>query len=222
MQRWFLVGAAGGLLALPGWCQGEAATPTLELSTRTFGGREGVTYYGASLERSGWFLRGVGAKKGASVEAGKATLLRGGSDFEFGGTLPEWHGLTPQLGVSLPDTGSRRQKGAITARLRWAQGMFWVEPQAVLGRDALVGIAIGAAKSLGGFTLSGSLTPIVNGKNGVNETTGAANRKTLWEAGITRGSVTVGATNALGTTTGFGLSPSVGGIAVLVKVKVKL
>lgn len=220
MHRWVLVSAAGGLLALPGWCQEQV--PILELSARVFGGREGVTYYGASLEREGWFLRGVGAKKGASVEAGKATLLHGGSDFEFGGTLPSWRGLTPQLGVSLPDTGSRRQKGAVTARVRWESGMLSVEPQAVLGRDALVGIAVGAKKSVGGFVVSGSITPVVTGKNGVNETTGAASRKTLWEAGITKGSVTLGATNALGTTTGFGLSPAIGGTAVMLKVRMAL
>jgi hypothetical protein len=196
--------------------------PTLELSARAFGGREGKTYYGVALERGGWFLRGAGASKGASARSGQATVLSGGSDFEVGGALPPWRGITPSLGVALPDTAARNQKGAVTARLRYERGMLSVEPQAVLGRDSLVGVALGAKKTHGALTLSGSVTPIVSGKNGVSAQTGLPNRTTLWEAGITRGSVTLGATNALGTTTGLGLSPSTSGTALVLKVRVSL
>jgi hypothetical protein len=217
MRVWMVAMVA--LVALPAWSQGP---PVLELSARAFEGREAKTYYGVALERDGWFLRGVGARKEGSARTGQATLLHGGSDFEFGGTLPAWRGITPQLGVSLPDTASRRQKGAITARLRWEQGMFSVEPQAILGRDALIGVAVGAKKTLSGLVVTGSVTPILSGKNGVSNTTGAALRKTLWEAGITRGNITLGVTNALGPTTGFGLSPSVSGTALLLKVRTRL
>jgi hypothetical protein len=196
--------------------------PTLEASARAFGGREGKTYYGVALEREGWFLRGAGANKGASVKAGQSTVLSGGSDFELGGTLPTWRGVTPQLGLSFPDTAARRQSGALTARARWERGSVSVEPQAILGRSALVGVALGAKKQAGSLTLAGSVTPILSGKNGVSGSTGLPTRKTLWEVGATRGFVTIGATNALGPTTGFGLSPSVGGAALLVKVRISL
>lgn len=217
-QRWWSV-APLCALAGPVWCQ---EVPVVELSARAFNGREAATYYGASIERSGWFLRGVKAEKGFSARAGKATLFRGGSDIELGGTLPAWRGITPQLGVSLPDTPARRQKGAVTARLRWERSGLSMEPKAVLGRDALVGITVGGQRSIGGFTLQGSVTPLVHGKNGVDDITARPERTTLWEAGVTRGNVTVGATNALGSTTGFSLSPSIGGVALIVKVKVAL
>jgi hypothetical protein len=192
--------------------------PVVELSARTFGGREGKTYYGVSLE----FLRGAGATKGASVKAGRATLLSGGRDFEIGGYLPSWHGVVPQVGVSMPDTAARPQGGLYTARLRYERGAFLVEPQAVLGRDTLVGIALGTRKTSGSLTLSGSITPIVSGKNSVSANTGRPNQTMLWEVGATRGNVTLGATNALGTTTGFGLSPAVSGVAILLKVRTVL
>ncbi|MGC4047698.1 MAG: hypothetical protein QM758_28225 [Armatimonas sp.] len=206
-------------LAGPAFCQ---EPPVVELSARAFDGREAATYYGVSVERGGWFLRGVKAEKGASVRSGKATLFRGGSDMELGGTLPPWKGITPQFGVSIPDTPARHQKGAVTARLRWEQSGISLEPRAVLGRDALVGIAVGGQRSIGKFLLQGSVTPLVSGKNGIDDVTARPKHTTLWEAGISRGIVTVGATNALGSTTGFSLSPSIGGVALLVKVKVAL
>ncbi len=211
------------LLLLAGLAVGaRAQEPTLELSARAFGGREAATYYGAVLERGGWFLRGAGANQGASVKAGQATLLRGGSDFEVGGQLKPWRGAVPMLAVSLPDTAARNQKGALTARLHWEQGAFSVEPRAVLGRDALVGVALGVKQQRGGLTLSGSVTPILSGKNGVGSLSGLPTRTLLWEAGVTRGNVTLGATNALGPTTGFSLSPSVSGAALLLKVRTTL
>lgn len=220
MRVWILGAALLGAASAPAWS--EDPPPVVSAEARAFGGREGVTYYAATVEREGWFLKGVGARKGASARAGRATVLHGGSDVELGGTLKSWRGLTPQVGVSVPDTGARRQKGALTVRLRGERGGFSVEPQAVLGRDAVVGVALGARKTLGALTLSGGVTPIVSGKNGVSGVTGQSNRTTLWEVGVTRKNWTLGATNALGPTTGMGLSPSAGGAALLVKVRFSL
>jgi hypothetical protein len=219
-KRYGLLLLTAGLLT-PAMARAQEP-PTLELSARAFGGREGKTYYGVSLERGGWFLRATGANKGASVQSGQATVLSGGSDFEIGGSLKPFRGATPMLGVALPDTAARNQKASLTARLRYERGSFSVEPRAVLGRDALVGVTLGATKTSGNLTLSGSVTPMVSGKNGVGSISGLPNRTTLWEVGLTRGAVTLGATNALGTTTGFSLSPSAGGTALVLKVRTSL
>ena len=219
MRVWILGAALLGA-ALPVRAQ---EPPLASVEARAFGGREGATYYAATLERGGWFVKGVGARKGASVRSGQATILHGGSDFEIGGRLKPYRGIEPQLGAAMPDTGARRQRGAVTVRLRREAGGLSVEPRAVLGRDALVGVALGAKKSLGKLALSGAIIPILSGRNGVNRITGGANRTTLWEVSATKGDITLGATNALGPTTGMSLSPSAGSTAsLMVKVRVRL
>lgn len=198
---------------------------SIEVGLRSFSARENLTYSELTLERSNWTFRAVGARKSTSVRAGQATLLHGGSDFEQSIRLKPWSGILPQVGISIADTGAQRQQGFLTLRALYekkrSDGLqLSVEPRALLGPQGFLGVVLGAECERGKqLTLTARLTPILLGKNGVNPSTGAARSVALWELGVRRGPVTLGATNALGSTTGMSLSPSLSGSALFMKVR---
>ncbi|MGC4045634.1 MAG: hypothetical protein QM758_17725 [Armatimonas sp.] len=214
----FLVILGVVLCSSAAWAQGTPLTVSGEL--RYFGGREGLTYLGLQAERGSWILRGVAADKKTAVLSEQASVQHGGWDVEAAyrrQLSPEWQG---QLGLSYSDTAARSKKVLVTARARWEQDRYFIEPRAILNNGTWVGVAFGASTLVlkNSATVSATVTPMFGGRNAF-ESDGKPARRTLWELGISRDRVTVGATSALGATTSMSLTPSIGPAGYFVKVR---
>jgi hypothetical protein len=204
---------------------------TIEGSVRGFEGREGIPYSALTLQKGDWTLRMAGAKKGASVETGATTLLHGGSDLELARTLKlSQSNITGEIGFSFSDTAAQRKNLHLTARAQWEREIsetvhVFVAPRMVFGNTALVGLGIGARVQMDKQSdFMAQFTPLLQGRNNTAGFTGRAVKHGLWEVGVaikqeSNSLVTLGLTNTLGPTTGFSLSPSIGGNAFVVKVR---
>lgn len=202
---------------------------TIEASVRAFGGREGIPYGAFTLQREAWTLRGVASNKTISNRPNQTPLLHGGGDLELARTFTLPMDVEAQLGAAFSDTAAQPRKLHLTTRLRYERAVaekvtLSLEPRGVFGHTTLVGVSLGARAQLDKKSaFLAELTPMLYGRNASAGSTGAATQRALWELGVSRQegckTITLGVTNALGPTTGFSLSPSLSGSALVLKVR---
>lgn len=230
-----ILAAGTGAAALLNTSVAGAQTPPIAVQgeLRAFGGREATTYYSGQAEYGALVLRAVGARRRIYERPGDATLLHGGADYEIAARHTFPPGVEGQIGVALSDTAEHHYQGHLTLRARWERPYgervtFAVEPRAVVGNGGtLVGIGLGGTVKLtDALALVGDVTPIVSGDNNRDFRSGDSKRTTLYSIGLQATplrhpdlSVTIGATNALGVTTGTSLSSSLSGSALTLKVR---
>jgi hypothetical protein len=205
---------------------------TLSLDGRFFGGVEdrvfgsGELVYGCSgtMELG---VRGSYSDRGALVGP-SFTIHHGGTDVEgFLRYRPaEYPGTSLQVGVAFPDTPAQRGAfvtvGGTAERALGSHVRLVLHPRIVFVERPIVGIGAGVSVKLSDrVEVVGDGTAVINGWNTYSVATGRTRAQPLWSGGV-RVSLggegqgmwlTAGVTNALGATTGFGLSPGLGGSA---------
>jgi hypothetical protein len=211
------------------------------LDLRIFGGDEDLVYSSPGVRLGlgkGWegLLRGSFAGSNSFSLPGGGAIRHGGSDVELAvryalSSQRATDGfsrrgvLTALLGVSLPSTPAQGDMNiALGASAGFPVGhgaAFYLNPRVTFIEDnTLFGFGAGASVPLGGrVSLVGDYTPLLSGDNTRDTTTGALKRRDLYGAAIRFQSaderivVDVGYTNTLGATTGFSLTPGLGGSA---------
>ncbi len=196
-------------------------------------GAEGRTYtsgtfgYGVS---EGWELgvRASGAPRGDSTSGG-VTIRTGGRDFEVFAkhSLKSVEGLTLSLGASFPDTPAQDQN-FITAGASYtvpqgdAKHRFVVGARGAMRKDSnLWGVSAGVvAPFQSGWEAVADVTAIVQGNNSLTSDGDRARRaifgfgvryRPVTAEGAPSTTFTLGLSNGLGATTGFGLSSALEG-----------
>jgi hypothetical protein len=206
------------------------------LDVRAFGGKEDLVYSSLSA-RVGLGHDWEGAVW-ASVAGRKSLLLPGGSAIRHGGSDVELlaryrflreglhrsgTSLTGLIGVALPDTPARTS-AALTLGLSATNSpgrrvAFTLNPRvAFLDNNTLFGVGLGVQLRLGGrISLIGDYTPLLTGDNTRDTTSGALMHRDLYGVAIRysapeeRLTLDLGFTNGTGATTGFSLTPGLGG-----------
>ena len=226
-----------GLLGAVGLADPVKATPpqknnSIYLDVRTFGGDEGITYFsaGAKTDFDGkcrLVARTTLAKHGHTTvtDGSGAVIHHGGNDFELG-VEHDWTpdaSFTGYVGLAYADTPAQDKKFAMTGRLDWhhsmdANSQISANVRAVgLDSNTIVGIGAGweyETPEGGGFSAKG--TDVVAGENTRSTFDGKREKRNLYETAVRytpKGSTvtySVGYSNTLGRTTGFGLTPSLG------------
>jgi hypothetical protein len=173
-------------------------------------------------------IRGVTAGSRVTPVGVLGNITHGGRDaeafakYDFGRFGPAHLGLL--AGISTPSTTSQNQAiGTLSASAAVQAGdrvTIIVNPKAVLNKGrTLVGVGGGfSARAAQNFYLVGDYTTIAAGDNTRSLTTGAAVRRDVWGAALRLHSVhngtelmfDLGWGNAVGSTTGFSLSPGLG------------
>jgi hypothetical protein len=206
------------------------------LDVRAFGGDEDLVYPGLGL-RAGIgrnveaMIRGSFTDRKSLGLPGGGSIRHGGSDVElalrFGWERPDATASSASvaglIGVSFPSTPAQDDAvltlGASLAVPAGERIQLFVNPRAAFIEDnTLFGIGLGATARLGDrVSLVGDYTPLLSGDNTRDTTTGGLKRRDVWGAAIRFGSaddrvlVDLGYTNAVGFTTGFSLTPGLGG-----------
>lgn len=199
---------------------------------------EARTYMSASAGfglSPGWEvgLRTSGARRGNFAGTG-FTINTGGRDFELYAkyAVAAVPGLTVTGGVSFPDTPAQ-DKQFVTAAAMYAlpsEGQshrLYVGAKAAMRADSNIWAVCGgfSAPIGSGIELVGDVTGIVRGNNTISTTSGARTKRAVFGVGLRYtpklaegapgASVTLGLSNGLGSTTGFSLSPALGGSMAL-------
>ena len=194
------------------------------------GGGWGAVLRGAFAERQSRALTGAGSS---------GAIRHGGSDVEIAaryrpGRQPadDRFAYAAQVGVSFAGTPAQDDTfltlGAMASARIGDRGTAYLNPRAVLIDDnTLVGIGMGGFVRLSDqFALLADFTPLLSGDNTRKTTTGQPSRRDVFGFGLRFGpsataadaadarrdrwDVEVGYTNAVGRTTGFGLTPGLG------------
>lgn len=174
-------------------------------------------------------LRGtVGASRFVTLGNG-GTLRNGGTDveilaryarpFAFGTRTLRFGG---QVGVAFPSTPAQNQPiftlGALAETEVLPGFDLFLNPRAVfLDQNSITGFGIGFnAQFPGGFEFIGEVTPIMSGRNTRSAYDGSPRRATPFSVGIryrlpSGFAIDAAFTNTLGATTGFGMTPGLGG-----------
>jgi len=207
------------------------------VDVRAFGGAEGLVYtsLGAGVGfGKGWegVLRGAFAGRKTLALPGGGGIRHGGSDIEL---LAKYAprstfdiashpvSLAGLIGVSFPSTPSVSDAHltlGLSAGASVGNGSeIYVNPRAVLIADnTIFGLGLGARVRLRDqLALIGDYTPILSGDNTRDTTTGAAMSRNVYGAAVRylstndHYSLDLGYTNGAGSTTGFALTPGLGG-----------
>jgi hypothetical protein len=176
-------------------------------------------------------FRGVTAGIRALPIAGGANILHGGRDAEFYAKVNAGMFGPAQLsllgGISFPKTPAQSQgtatlSGSASIRLHDRLSVF-LNPRAVFIEDnTIIGVGIGAsARVADNLHVIGDWTAMVSGDNTRDTTTGARKKRDVWGGAIRWSSAgtgphfdfDLGYGNAIGSTTGFSLTPGLGGSA---------
>ena len=197
---------------------------------RLFGGDEDLLYAGLALHYG--FAEGLEGILRASFAERKQLGLPGGGAIGHGGNdiellakwqprnVRNWAGL---IGVSFPDTPAQGNAvltlGATAATAAGSRVNLYFNPHALFLEDnAIVGLGVGAHVRVSDtITLVADFTPILTGENTRDTTTGARKRSDVYGVVLRFGSPNgrttfdLGYGNGLGSTTGFGLTPGLGG-----------
>lgn len=205
------------------------------LDVRSFGSDEDLTYAGFSLsagfgKQSAGILRGMFAEKRSLALPGGGTIRHGGNDLEILLRVTaakgryDWAG---QLGLSFADTPAQKDTfftldGKLRAEIGKGMVGFFHPRAAFIKDNELIGLGLGAEGRLANnLWLVGEWTVMASGDNTRNTTTGALQQRDLFLAALRfttqdgRTRIDLGFTNATGGTTGFGLTPGLGGSGAL-------
>ena len=195
---------------------------------RSFAGNEDLVYATVGLHAGvgrNWelILRGAFADRKDFALGGGNSIRHGGNDLELAAKYGGQHGIGGLIGVSFPGTPAQNT-GAMTLGAMAATGAgrsatVYINPRAVfLDNNTICGIGIGArAKLSSSLSVIGDWTPIVSGDNTRDTTSGARRRSDLYGIAVrytsTNGQFAfdLGYANGTGSTTGFGLTPGLGG-----------
>jgi hypothetical protein len=205
------------------------------LDLRVFSGDEDLTYVSLALryglaENVEAMVRGSFTDTANLGIPGGATIRHGGSDVEVllkvaGHPTEQSKGtsrVAGLIGVSFPSTPAQGD-AVVTLGGSFSftsnKVSLHLNPRAVFPNDnTIIGIGLGAAFELGSnFSVVGDYTPIIAGDNTRDTTTGALQSRDVYGAAIRYASADgrwhadLGYSNALGQTTGFSLSPGLGG-----------
>jgi hypothetical protein len=165
------------------------------------------------------------SKWNTETTPGGTTVRSGGTDEELAlkykvdSVIP----VSAQVGLSYVHTPAQTDRLAATlgASAEYAPqpGLrFYANPRAVLlDKNSIVGFGLGASlRVVEGIDLIGDWTPILAGQNSIDTQTGTRSRGQLYSVGlrfrkfVPNGTLDVGVTNAVGSTTGDSLTPTVG------------
>jgi len=165
-----------------------------------------------------------------SFTAENGSVIRyGGRDTEIYAKygLPDYHGarFALQGGLSFPATPAQHNTtgtfGAMGEISLFDRAVFYVNPRAVfLDSNSLVGVGIGTSVRIcDRVHLIGDWTPIVSGRNTISTVDATRARGDVWGVAVrltTSGGgwhydLDLGYSNAIGSTTGTSLTPSLGG-----------
>ncbi|MCW5942862.1 MAG: hypothetical protein KIS66_11550 [Fimbriimonadaceae bacterium] len=201
-------------------------------------GDEGRTYMSASAGfglSPGWEvgLRTSGARRGSFAGPG-FTIDTGGRDFEIYAkyAITALPGLTVTGGVSFPDTPAQ-DKQFVTAAAMYAvpnpgqSHRLYVGAKAAMRADSNIWALCGgfAAPVGNGVEIVGDVTGILRGNNTIGTDSGNRTKRAVFGLGLRytpklaegtpTASVTLGLSNGLGSTTGFSMTPALGGSMAL-------
>ena len=200
------------------------------IDLRAFSGDEDIVYTSLSLnlglgKELECILRGTfGERK--KLMAGGGTIAHGGNDFEalLKVGARGRSGLAGLIGVSIPNTPAQSGNASLTlggtASTDIGKGSsLYFNPRAIFVKDnTIVGIGLGARVRLSdSLVLVGDYTPIISGDNTLDTGTGALKKRDVYGVALRftthQGSLSidVGYTNAVGSTTGFSMTPGLGG-----------
>lgn len=196
---------------------------------RYFGGHENLLYgslghrWGIGAGREGTVRLVLSSEKSTPAGLG-GTIRFGGVDFEAGVRAQLGQsGVVGFVGISAPQTRAERApvlSMSLAASRELGKGLsVAVNPRAVsIHNNAIVGVGIGAKTTQQGrVSISAEFTPILAGDNTRDVMTGDRIRRHLYGVAlhyaIMNGNAdfALGYTNATGGTTGFGLTPGLGG-----------
>jgi hypothetical protein len=212
---------------------------TGQFGLRAFGGDEGVAYLSFAAQTGfaeGWdgILRATTAQERSFALSG-ADIRHGGSDIElvakyrFPRTLDGPTRLQGALLLGLAFPGTPAQSGVVpTLGLALSSPVsprvnLYLNPRAVLLKDNLLyGIGFGASGRLSdSLTLVGDVTPLIRGDNTRSVTDGARKKGTVYGLALRMTprprpdgsglSFDIGYANGTGVTTGFAMTPGLGG-----------
>lgn len=197
-------------------------------SIRFFGGHENLTYatlshrYGMAGNMEGMWRAVIAGTKSTPAAVG-GNIFFGGVDFEAALRYRLTSTVVGQIGIATPFTPAQKSPiltlGLSTSKTLNDKLSLTVNPRAVLVRDnALVGFGMGFDLSLqSGLDFTAEYTPMLSGDNTRDVFDGKLMRRNLYTFAFNyqhAGSpsmVTFGITNATGGTTGFSLTPGLGG-----------
>lgn len=164
-------------------------------------------------------LGGAFASRSTTVR-GAVSTETGGTDFEVKGIWYQGHWYAA-VGASLPDTPAQTNAAAtfqFGLRSINENGSAAVSVVGVTSDDvSLMGVAAGVRIPLAGdIWIDGSATAMVRGGNTINPNTGAIVRVLVFNVGAryelgAGNAIFIGLGNKLGDTTGFSLTPRLGG-----------
>jgi hypothetical protein len=197
---------------------------------RGFGGSDKLAY--GTLEANGGFGNGLGLvlrssfSRVAGFSTSGGTVEYGGTDYEaqLKYAIPSVSGLALMGGFSAPNTPAHHTLFG-TASALYSYPLqpvnLYAGAKGVFGSNtSLVALCLGFDyKFQADFHLVGDGALVVTGDNTYSTSTGNAERSSLYgvavryspsQAGLLRWSVDLGVTNALGGTSGFELTPSLG------------
>jgi hypothetical protein len=197
---------------------------------RLFGGDEDLVYTSLGLHYGlgdGWegILRGSFAERKQFALAGGNSIRHGGNDIEL---LVKWQpaGTTRfagLIGVAFPDTPAQRDAvltlGATTGTSAGDRVSLFLHPRAIFLEDnTIFGIGLGAHVRFAGSTaLVADWTPVLSGDNTRRTSDGSRRRCDIYGVALRFGApdgrvaFDVGYGNGVGSTSGFGLTPGLGG-----------
>lgn len=207
-----------------------------KLDLRAFGGGEDLLYTSLGVHLGlghNWegAVRGSFARRKNLPLPGGSAIRHGGNDVELLARYRFFHadptGSTPivtgLVGVGLPSTPDRGS-ASLTLGLSAATSLkeyavFTLNPRAIfLSNNTIFGLGFGAQVRIArGISLVGDYTPLLSGNNTRNTTNGARRSRDIYGAAVrfssadARVSFDLGYTNGTGATTGFSLTPGLGG-----------
>jgi hypothetical protein len=215
------------------------STTRLAGDVRLFGASEDLTYINLELgyglrDNLELILRGVAGDERTYSGSG-FTIRHGGHDVELALKL----GLRPSsersawallVGLSAPQTPAQNSvyptlQFLSTFQLGSRTTLHFVPKAVFVEDDPIIGIGGGVTVQLGGAVeLSADITGLISGNNTYSLLSGTRTRGEVWGVMLRHRStsssgelaVELGVTNGIGRTTGFSLTPGLGGSAALV------
>lgn len=203
----------------------------LRLDVRAFGGKEDTTYTGVSVQYgfgSGWagIARGGFAPRKNYTLGGGSFVRHGGNDVELAARyqFPQTPWIALLAGVAFPDTSAQNDP-VVTLGVSGSAELGrnvtgYLNPRAVLLKDdPLFGLGAGVqARFSPQVALIGDVTFLLAGDNTRHTSDGSRQRATVYGVAFRftpqpRGTVSfdLGYASGTGTTTGFAMTPGLGG-----------
>ena len=208
----------------------ERGSLIARIELRPFGGDEDLLYTSLGLNlglggRMEGVLRGSFAPRRDFALPSSGAIRHGGNDVELAlkMRLGESERCAGLIGVAFAGTPAQSEAfltmGAMAA-MEDDSATYYLNPRAVfIEGNTLVGIGLGARARLAPKVhLVVDFTPLVSGENTIDTTSGARSRRHIYGLAVrfTTGrtddvTIDIGYTNGTGSTTGFGLTPGLGG-----------